>query len=189
MMMIIFSFFSDPFVAVTFNGQYLGKTSTLKGTSNPDWTAEAGAAKLKVFPLNVPRWKRLVDCELEVEVFGVSADKDPSKPAKVELLGTRVIRGEELSLVLQFISSTATWFDLRKSVKPIHAQSAIQPKGEVSLKFQDVSASGRRVVPAAKDAPRREELSVYEFVQNSSAETLCVKPLSLQDLFLPEHVR
>ena len=178
-----------------FNGRLLGQTSTLKSTSNPDWTAEEGAESLKSFPFTVPRWLDIRDCHLEVEVYGITAD---AKSSKTDFLGCRSLVGEELYTLLNSSQDKQiTWLDLRKSNKPTLSKSTIQPKGDVSLKItplhhgltNDVDDIDISADNSENKANFNSRISIYEFTHNLRAEVLQIKFISLTNMFVPPNTR
>ena len=178
-----------------FNGRVLGQTSTLKSTSNPDWTTEGGAENLQSFPLTVPRWLDIRDCHLEVEVYGISGD---AKSSKTDFLGGRSLVGEELYTLLNSAhDKQIQWLDLRKSNKPNLSKSTIQPKGDVSLKIVPLNPVSTADlddinIPADEIATKNHadsRISIYEFTQNLRAEILLIKFISLSNIFVPENTR
>lgn len=178
-----------------FNGRDLGQTSTLKSTSNPDWTAEEGAENLKSFPLTIPRWLDVRDCHLEVEVFGITAD---AKSSKTDFLGCRSLVGEELYTLLNNSGNKQiSWLDLRKSNKPTLSKSTIQPKGDVSLKItpmhrdliNDVDEIDISADESDGTVNHNSRQSIYEFTHNLRAEVLQIKFISLANFFVPPNTR
>jgi len=171
-------------VKVFFNGHFLGQTSTLKNTSNPNWAAEEGQDNLKSFQLTVPRWTEAKHCILELEVYGDSIDKD--KTLRTLFLGVRVVVGEELALLLNGDGRLPISMDLRKSDKPSFAKQSLVPKGEVSVKVKRRTTSHKNGVVGAEST----KINVFEFAQNHSRQELVVKFLNMANMPpFPERTR
>lgn len=84
---------SDPFVKVYWNKKYLGQTEHVNNTINPNW-----AGKNEEFELIVPVWLSVDQCELELQVF------DYDKFSESDLLGVRILQGEELKWFISLAS-------------------------------------------------------------------------------------
>ena len=100
----------NPFVAVYFNGEEIGKTAVISGTSNPTWEDELMTVRIK-------GGGGVETCELHIEVM------DMGETNKGHHLGSCYIRGKQLAALLAGIKVKKQWVDVEYSGdKPLRDQ-------------------------------------------------------------------
>jgi hypothetical protein len=126
----------DVFAVVYFNGEEIGRTAVISGTTHPEWKEEN-------FSLRVPGDDEIDQCALLVELYHLDPQTSVEEPmGRVEVLG---------KALANFLTSNrlkVQWFDVEgKPSDAARKGAAIQAQGELKL-------SGR---PVAVEPTGREE--------------------------------